>query len=419
MTLKLVAEVPIRINNRRIEKGTRFETNNKTGKELLREGHASLIEKEIFKQYPTIKIKNPLNKDVVEMVAHVKRSPFYAGGRVYFKMMVLALLEMGADVITYTDDIHENSVFNFNDLNYFVVDELPEADLYLCVLNDIEQIKKASDRYGKPVILFAFDSLTNLLKYVNDEDGRLEEEKNFYNDKLDFLLQQNVRIVTISEFARKGILEWTGKDSRIVNPCVDYSLVESIPKQKKEDWITFIGRLDVNKRPYLMLDIFEHFKDKYELHIITSFLRDTEWGNRFKKKADMMGVKFHWLAREEEKYEILKKSKLSINTSSEEGWGMFVAESQACGVPFVGFDLPTYREIRKELDIGINLATNKAEFIDLMDEALDDGCFRPVCIFDKKRFKKQVREIILNARVSIKVRGEDTTNYDDIKLAVV
>ena len=48
---------------------------------------------------------------------------------------------------------------------------------------------------------------------------------------------------------------------------------------------------------------------------------------------------------EEEKYKLMKKSKVFIFPSYQEGWGIVIAEAMACGLPVVAYDLPVYREI--------------------------------------------------------------------------
>ena len=39
----------------------------------------------------------------------------------------------------------------------------------------------------------------------------------------------------------------------------------------------------------------------------------------------------------------MKRSKLFISPSHEEGWGIAICEALACGTPVVAYDLPVYR----------------------------------------------------------------------------
>jgi len=47
---------------------------------------------------------------------------------------------------------------------------------------------------------------------------------------------------------------------------------------------------------------------------------------------------------DEEAYRIRKTSKIFLSCSYEEGWGITIAESLACGVPCIVYDLPVYTE---------------------------------------------------------------------------
>ena len=48
---------------------------------------------------------------------------------------------------------------------------------------------------------------------------------------------------------------------------------------------------------------------------------------------------------ENEKYRLLKKSKIFIYPSYQEGWGIVIAEALACELPVVTYNLPVYRNI--------------------------------------------------------------------------
>lgn len=47
---------------------------------------------------------------------------------------------------------------------------------------------------------------------------------------------------------------------------------------------------------------------------------------------------------DEEAYRVRKNSRISVSCSYEEGWGITIAESLACGIPCVVYDLPVYAE---------------------------------------------------------------------------
>lgn len=70
-------------------------------------------------------------------------------------------------------------------------------------------------------------------------------------------------------------------------------------------------------------------------------------------------VKLLGYVSEEEKYTVLRSSKIFISPSYEEGFGIAVLEAMACGLPVVAWDLPVYREIFKKGMIRVPLGGHK------------------------------------------------------------
>lgn len=58
-------------------------------------------------------------------------------------------------------------------------------------------------------------------------------------------------------------------------------------------------------------------------------------------------------------YSIMKKSKVFLFTSHEEGWGLVIAEAQLCGLPVVAYNLPVYSRLFKNLTLCQFLNTNE------------------------------------------------------------
>lgn len=65
----------------------------------------------------------------------------------------------------------------------------------------------------------------------------------------------------------------------------------------------------------------------------------------FKPKDGYMDTKIY--------YETIKEASIMFAPSREEGWGIAVCEAMACGLPVVGYDLPTYRQIYNDSFIKI------------------------------------------------------------------
>jgi len=351
-------------------------------------GKDRLINKDIFK------IRNPKNKSLGEIGVYIRMTDYYAGGRIYFRDLIRALNELGEDIIVYTDTAHDSKTFNYNDIGYVVSQDIPDVDRYLIIIGETNKSIPAALRYKKPYTFVIFDALPNLLKMGVDEYNYKEEQEKYYNNHEAFLTDDRANIVTISEFAQSGIKKWVNKDSKVIYPCIHSNIIQKAKQKKVENWITIVSRIDKIKQPMKFLDIYEYFKYDYELHVVTSFINGI-FERQFRKRANELNVKIHFQASEIEKYEIIKQSKITINTAAEEGFGMYIAESQACGVPFVGYDLPTSLEIQKIQPQGLYLAKNDEDFISKMKIALEADRFKPICNFTFEDFKEQVKQVML------------------------
>jgi glycosyltransferase involved in cell wall biosynthesis len=90
-------------------------------------------------------------------------------------------------------------------------------------------------------------------------------------------------------------------------------------------------------------------------------------------------------------------AKAVINGSIFEGFGMYVAEAIACGVPYVGYDYPTFREIRDfsgAENIYLAKHRNVRDLRVKLKQALDEGKYaNPSNAFDFERMVERLRHL--------------------------
>lgn len=72
---------------------------------------------------------------------------------------------------------------------------------------------------------------------------------------------------------------------------------------------------------------------------------------------------------------VVKSSSMMVAPSLEEGWGIAVCESLACGVPVVAYDLPAYRSLFNDGMLRAPIG-NRESFAKLVCRLLDDAQFR-------------------------------------------
>jgi len=75
---------------------------------------------------------------------------------------------------------------------------------------------------------------------------------------------------------------------------------------------------------------------------------DAHWRGLVDRLVRQHGVeantKFLGFLDNEEKYRAVKASRVFLFPSSNESWGIVVAEALACGLPVVAFDIPATRK---------------------------------------------------------------------------
>ena len=270
----------------------------------------------------------------------------FTGGRYYSWWLATALKAAGHDVVIYTNrmplfikefkDCPKPEVEIVTDLKNIDV----EGSIYIGspVIGSLRACQLGI-KYNKPVFVEIFDPFPMMAKYR----GRASYP--FWDLIIPLMRKNDINIISLCNTASAYIYDWLNKRKDQVfeiYPCVNSIERDKSPKQEKENWVTFISRLDNHKKLDHVLDA---IKDTdCNLHIITSIdginfpqmLRDKNMVNR---------VVIHKSVSDEEKFRIIKKSRATINGAIFEGFGMWLTEALSCGVPTVCYNYPTFREI--------------------------------------------------------------------------
>jgi len=121
---------------------------------------------------------------------------------------------------------------------------------------------------------------------------------------------------------------------------------ERIPFQ-----ITFLGRVKKYKSIEHLFHAVARLKDEFsQLHVM--LVGDGDALPELKRIAASLHiddrVTFTGFVTESEKIKILQQSEIVVNTSSREGWGLTVIESNACGIPVIAANSPGLRDSVKD-----------------------------------------------------------------------
>ena len=131
---------------------------------------------------------------------------------------------------------------------------------------------------------------------------------------------------------------------------IEYGKLAGVPQQVKTYDACFLGRLHPAKGIFDLVQVWRRVvanREDARLAIIgggpVSLVRRLEKDierSRLKNNVFLVGDVPHELVPG-----LLKKSKILIQPSLEEGFSIAVCEALACGLPVIAYDLPIYREV--------------------------------------------------------------------------
>lgn len=273
----------------------------------------------------------------------------FTGGRYYSWFCATALKACGFDVEIYTNKIplFINEFKDYPQPTVFLVDDVSKVDVKAMayfgspVVGNKRAIQLA-EKYNSKCFVEIFDPFPMMSKY------RGKHSYPEWEELIPMLKKENVHIISLCNETNKYIYPWLNKKKyqvHTVYPCINSKERDkAIFPQKKENWVVFVSRLDNHKK----LDhVLESVKaTNLELHIVTS-VDGINFDSLLDKYEMRDRVVIHWNVSDKEKFEIIKKSKVMINGAIFEGFGMWLIEALACGVPCVCYDYCTFREIAK------------------------------------------------------------------------
>lgn len=162
------------------------------------------------------------------------------------------------------------------------------------------------------------------------------------------------RIININFQVRDELVNKYHFDKKkiAINPCgIDLEYFSKIKTTKNNLQVCFLARLAYSKGISDLAPIWEEVVKqvpKAKLLIIgggSDEIKRKLKDSLADTKISDNNVGILGFLENDQAYKILKASKLFIFPSHEEGFGISIAESLACGVPVVAWDLPVYREV--------------------------------------------------------------------------
>ncbi len=217
------------------------------------------------------------------------------------------------------------------------------------------------------------------------------------------------RILVVNSEIRNYLIRKGVRRERIIiiSNGVDIDYIEKAKLIQKEKYdACFVGRFHPQKGILDLVKIWQNvcgIKTNAKLAIIghgqkkisERLLQDIN-------KLDLVkNIDIFGFLPEEEKYSILKSSKLFICPSYYESWGIVNAEAMACKLPVVAYNLPIYEEIYEKNILTVPISDIKI-FAETVIKLLNDETYQKKRGFDAERYIHKYRwDNIVETELSI------------------
>jgi glycosyltransferase involved in cell wall biosynthesis len=152
---------------------------------------------------------------------------------------------------------------------------------------------------------------------------------------------------TVSENSKSDLLALGIKKNIVVIPnCID--LEQYTIKSKPKNQAIFVGRLVFYKNLDVVIEAFKKVVEKNPTAILT-IVGDGPYKEKIMEKSEKLGIKnnvsFVGRVSDAEKIRLITESKVLLNPSLVEGFGIVVLESFACGRPVIVSDIKPLSEL--------------------------------------------------------------------------
>lgn len=163
--------------------------------------------------------------------------------------------------------------------------------------------------------------------------------------------------------------------------------------------IGVVGRLDGQKQPLLLIDVFEALKKQFkQLQLV--FIGQGHLESKCREKVTKLGLNLdvHFLGFQKNIAGILPILDIHVLLSTLEGFGIATAEAMACGVPVVATNVAGSRDILRDSEAGMlvpkgdfnHICKVLTDLIENSDKRISLGNEGPKEV--EKRFSQQVIE---------------------------
>lgn len=220
--------------------------------------------------------------------------------------------------------------------------------------------------------------------------------------------EKSIKIISISDVTSKSIQElFPNHVNKIVEVYNSVNVKEIREKAQQHSVISlnqpaviYVGRLDENKNPIRMVDIFNQVLQK-ENSAHLYFLGKGELESEVKKKVSEYGMqeKVDFLGYMKNPFPVIKQADVCCMTSKSEGFPMSLLESVALHVPFVSTEIGGAQILVNEGQCGKIYRTDQeaaesiVELLKVSKNVLKEECEKAISLFDLNTYISKIESI--------------------------
>lgn len=201
-----------------------------------------------------------------------------------------------------------------------------------------------------------------------------------------FKIYKGIQFMTVSESTKFDLISWGINDSDIavINNGIEKPNME-LPKKEKVKTVIFLGALAKDKGIEKALEVFSLLQKIYRDSICFWIVGKghPKYEAFLKEKSKILGlrnIKFWGFVKDKQKFTLLGRAQILVNTSVREGWGLVVLEAASVGTPTVAFNVAGLRDSIRDGKTG------------LLSESVEDLAEKVIYLLENKKKYEEFKE---------------------------
>lgn len=312
------------------------------------------------KKYGELYELKPARRKMLHFALFMNNIGHYSGGRYYLVQIAVMLAEMGHKVTVVTDHLpffmKDFRYHDYEDNLEFVAEERCRKTKWM--LQAIENsfnfiiespLVRAGFMYARKWSLPLYACLFESPNYVSEYRQGNDSTEEYWAPYKNGIIRDANSVLCLSDHAMLKAKEWLDKQYNglfhKVAPCINTRIADRVQCDVVKNEIVFVGRHVGFKNPNDIILAVSRIPEKNRpvINYIGSHSGSLREQMVTYALSVNVTVKFFANITDEEKFYLIKRSKMMVFPSVFEGFGMGPAEALYCKKPVVAYDIPVLR----------------------------------------------------------------------------